>query len=123
VLRSKAGGGVDLVKLYKTLMDIAAGMQYLHSANILHGALLQEGVRTVSLDVWQGLRQSHRHLTSYLAVVGDLKLGNILLKSTATDLRGAHACMLLLLTLLPAAAVSPSLQSCRVVGWLLVASS
>lgn len=39
LLRNKADGPVDLVKLYKTLLDIAAGMQYLHSANILHGAL------------------------------------------------------------------------------------
>ena len=29
-----------------------------------------------------------------LAASGDLKLGNILLKSTATDLRGGHACKL-----------------------------
>ncbi len=51
------------VKVYRCLMDIAAGMQYLHSANILHG---------------------------------DLKLGNILLKSTTTDVRGAllHPCIL-----------------------------
>lgn len=39
MLRSKADGKVDLVKLYKTLLDIAAGMQYLHSANILHGGV------------------------------------------------------------------------------------
>jgi serine/threonine protein kinase len=49
-----------------------------------------------------------------LAASGDLKLGNILLKSTATDLRGAHACLLLLLMLFPAAALGESPQ---VAGW------
>jgi hypothetical protein len=58
VLRNKADGRVDLVKLYKTLLDIAAGMQYLHSANILHGALMQDrggarGLNSVSDTRWQ----------------------------------------------------------------------
>ena len=54
MLRSKADGRVDLVKLYKTLLDIAAGMQYLHSANILHGAVLQgqKGEHGVLMTHW-----------------------------------------------------------------------
>ena len=93
MLRNKADGRIDLVKLYKTLLDIAAGMQYLHSANILHGAhsSLQEKMSASGLGVRVGtLWQNPLPTYCLLAVAGDLKLGNILLKSTATDLRGGH---------------------------------
>lgn len=46
-------------------MDVASGMAFLHSANILHG---------------------------------DLKIGNILLKSTTNDVRGAPTALLSLPT-------------------------
>lgn len=103
ILRMK-DGRVCLTKLYKTLLDIAAGMQYLHSAKILHGerALLLLSWRcyqccgchakAVCHLMYQSSstpQQLQHQMYVSSATTGDLKLGNILLKSTATDLRGA----------------------------------
>lgn len=112
MLRSKADGRVDLVKLYKTLLDIAAGMQYLHSANILHGAVLQghEDEHGVLMTDCKCSCRGTFHSLLACWIAGDLKLGNILLKSTATDLRGALALHMI------AAAVCSGAQVTA--GWL-----
>ena len=95
--------------VYKSLVDVATGMQYLHNLGIVHGALLT--LDWLSFTASSGSvqppladdhgRQSetvnpflpHANLSSSVRqaawlCTGDLKPANVLLKSTVSDSRG-----------------------------------
>jgi hypothetical protein len=84
------------LSVFRTLLDIVSGMQYLHSLGLIHGELIDHGEpinrgASACRSCWseEGLPNVDMSLTLWLArTTGDLKPANVLLKSTVTDSRG-----------------------------------
>jgi serine/threonine protein kinase len=84
------------LSVFRTLLDIASGMQYLHSLGLIHGEPLDDGEPiNHGASAWcsflteEDLPEGYKSLNLWLAwTVGDLKPANVLLKSTVTDSRG-----------------------------------